>query len=88
MKQRQINLFANKKHFRELNDRLQREAREIMRKQLPLFEDIRTCLWYTGSTNPHTLKQEMPSECKKKGCDGIFVKEEPLCFVLSEKVIK
>jgi len=39
MKPRQLNLFADKKHFRELNARLQKEVKEIMRKQLPLFEE-------------------------------------------------
>ena len=89
MRVRQINLFADKKHFRELNDRWQYAAKQIMQKQLPLFEDIKKCLWANGSTNPHTLTQEMPTECKKKGCDGIFVKEEPSCFVpKDEKVIE
>ena len=43
MKPRQLNLFADKKHFREMNARLQKEAKEIMKRQKPLEETLNKC---------------------------------------------
>jgi hypothetical protein len=41
MKQRQLNLFANKKHFRQFREQLRKEAREIMERQKPKPEQPR-----------------------------------------------
>jgi len=54
-------------------------------RQLNLFADkqdtTKTCVWATASTNPRTLKSEMPLDCRKKNCKGVFQNETPLCFV-------
>jgi hypothetical protein len=44
------------------------------------------CVWATASTNPHTLKPDMPDACKKRGCDGF--QKEPLCEAFIPKQLE